>query len=101
MHLIKFLLCLLFHPSNVIHCQVNPPVYPAEELSVEVGKQTLLLLESRADKKKKKKKRGNGLVFQINVYVVQYNPVCENHLNNLIPKTVKQWTRTYFSVQDW
>lgn len=52
MHLIKFLLCLLFHPSNVIHCQVNPPVHPAEELPVEVGKQALLLLKPKQQAKK-------------------------------------------------
>lgn len=54
MHLIKFPLCLLFHPSNVVHCQVNPPVNPAEELPVEVGKQALLLLEFTAHTQKKK-----------------------------------------------
>lgn len=51
MHLIEFLLCLLFHPSNVVHCQVNPPVYPAEELPVEVGKQALFLLKATKEKK--------------------------------------------------
>lgn len=35
---------LVFHPSNVIHRQVDPLVQPTEQLPVEVCKQTPLLL---------------------------------------------------------
>lgn len=36
---------LILHPSDVFHREVNPPVYPAEELPMEIGKYPLLLLE--------------------------------------------------------
>lgn len=45
-HIIKFFLRLLLHAADVLHGQIDPLVYPAEELSVKVGEQTLLLLKS-------------------------------------------------------
>lgn len=44
-YLIQLSLRLFFHPSNIIHSQVNPLIEPTEQLPVEVCKQTLLLLE--------------------------------------------------------
>lgn len=43
-HLIQLSLRLVFHPSNVVHRQVDPLVQPTEQLPVEVCKQTPLLL---------------------------------------------------------
>lgn len=45
-HIIKLFLRLLFHAADVLHGQIDPLVYPAEELPVKVGEQTLLLLKS-------------------------------------------------------
>lgn len=47
-HLIQLLRCLLLHASDVIHRQVDPFVDPAEQLSVEVGEQTLLHLDGQS-----------------------------------------------------
>lgn len=43
-HLVQLSLRLFFHPSNVVHGQVNPLIEPTEQLPVEVCKQTPLLL---------------------------------------------------------
>lgn len=45
-HSYRFQLSLRFilHPPDVLHCEVNPPVNPAEELAMEVGKYPFFLL---------------------------------------------------------
>ena len=45
-HLIQLFLRLCLHSSYVIHRQINPFVNRAEQLSVKVGKQTLLHLDT-------------------------------------------------------
>lgn len=44
-HLIQLLLRLFLHASYVIHGKLNPFVNGAEQLSVELGEQTLLHLD--------------------------------------------------------
>lgn len=47
-HLIQLLLRFVLHASYVIHGQIDPFVDPAEELSVELVKQTLLDLDTKS-----------------------------------------------------
>lgn len=44
-YLIQLSLRLFFHPSDVVHRQVNPLIEPTEELPMEVCKQTPFLLQ--------------------------------------------------------
>lgn len=43
-YLLKLFLSLLLHPPDVLHGQTHPFVNPAEQLTVEVGENTLFLL---------------------------------------------------------
>lgn len=45
-YLVQLPLGLLLHSADVIHCEFNPLVDAAEQLSVEVGEQTLLHLDT-------------------------------------------------------
>lgn len=55
-YLIQLFARLVLHATNIIHVQLNPLVDPAEQLTVEVSEQTLLLLRMKRNKCKTIKK---------------------------------------------
>lgn len=54
--LVQLLACLLLHAADVFHVQFDPLVDPAEQLTVKISEQALLLLPSKRKTKKKKNK---------------------------------------------
>lgn len=64
-HLIQLLLRLLLHIPNVLHCQINPLVDPAEHLSVEVGKQPFLHLRRGWQSKLKDQATFSGKINEL------------------------------------
>lgn len=46
-HLLQLSLRLLLHPADVLHGELHPAVNPTEELTVEVGEDSLLLLQTQ------------------------------------------------------
>jgi len=54
-YLIQFCFCFIFQPPDVIHSEFTPLINPAEQLAMEVAKQTWIHLDSITDKTPQRK----------------------------------------------